>query len=675
MDSINETQINSRIEELDLLLQKYKFDRNCQNNAYQSTIKQLEHDQLKVSNEQQQLKTQLEQLKTQHVAETDMLCQTSGTCTTFRRDMLWQTKLSMLSQPSCYNSEVVEQFNQFHEENTTTKSLIQHVESLSTPLVTSQVPEARRYFNTVLITVFISSNNPKLCKLQIECIQRHIDNSSYEHVVVFYRNSTIESGDTYLAKLTRPERYTLIPQTSEPKVIDAAQFCTEQIMNDNNTSNMYILASPLCHAELNINMLKKFDMTNRCVVLGHDKHRYWDNGYVVMDGTTLCKKFDKRIKLLDSIGVEHILHDMKKQHVECLNLTTAGYLAIRNEASEPGSHHELQLNREDSRNRKQLPLDQITYKNFVNGDCCEWSPGMIYYEDRLSGNPGKFFETRAGRLFYATTKQLSVFYLCCEQEIQSGSLYKSLVKFLNRPATQHHSFNLHVCVDRCASPDTVKSKIESLLKSRGVCYVDEIIIDIIPIPVKDNIFTYDIKSLLQAGYIPPMGASHGENQLFYDGLRTMSKYSYENFLMLETDCQPTTDYWFDRCMEYCENSTDFVIAGRTHKGASDMHRNTDYADHLNGVAIYKNDSRLLQLLDGGQKYVKTYITKNPTNPIINFDVANYMWVKENDLQDYLMDVSFISNYSSKENQELTVSKVLQRHPETVILHKKFSKTE
>lgn len=675
MEPLDVTQINSRIEELDLLLQKYKFDRNCQNNAYQSTIKQLEHDHLKVSNEQQHLKNQLEQLKTQHVMEDDLPRQTSNTTTTFRKDMLWQTKLSMLSQPSCYNSEVVEQFNQFHEENTTTESLIRHVESLSTPIVTSQVPEARRYFNTLLITVFIPSDDPELCKLQIECIQRHIDNSSYEHVVVFYQNTATRTADKHLSKLTRDDRYTLIPQTSAPKVVDATQFCMEQIMNDSDAANMYIFANPLSHADLDINMLKKIDLTNRCVVIGHDKHRYWDNGFVVMDGTTLCKKFDKRTKLLDSIGVEHMLHDMKNQHVECLNLSSAGYLSIHNETVADSKHHELQLNRTDSRNRKQLSLDQITYKNFVNGDCCEWSPGMIYYEDRLSGNPGKFFETRAGRLFYTTTKQLAMFYLCCEQEIQSGSLYKSLVKFLNRPATQHHSFNLHVCVDRCASPGTVKSKIESLLKSRGVCYVDEIIIDIIPIPEKDNIFTYDIKSLLQTGYIPPMGASHGVNQLFYDGLRTMSKYSYENFLMLETDCQPTTDYWFDRCREFCENHTDFVIAGSTHKGASDMHRNTDYADHLNGVAIYKNDSRLLQLLDGGQKYVKTYITKNSTNPIINFDVANYMWVKENDLQDYLMDVPFISNYSSKENQELSVSKVLRRHPETVILHKKFSKTE
>lgn len=678
MELLDDQQINSRIQELNILLERYKFDRNVIINTYQSTLKQNEYDNLKLQNEQNNLRETLKKLKNEPELPVSETTNSTSSEQTFRRDMLWQTKLSMLTEPSCYNNDVVEQFNIYHSENTSAKSQVNYIGKKAIPIADKQIPEARKYFNTLIITAFIPSSDSEFCDKQIECIQRHIDNSSYEHVVIFYQDNTNHKCHEHLNRLNRGDRFTLISQPSEPKVVDAIQLCKEQVMDDNSTDNIYILASPLFYADMSINILKKFDLTGKCLAIGSDKYIYWEMGYIAIDSTVLNKKFSKKIKFLDYTGIEQVLYDLKQQNVECLNLTPTDYLKVYNDISNITSlavHDELQLNKPDMRNRKSLTTEQTTFKNFVNGDCCEWKPGMIYYEDRLSGEPGKFFETKAGRLFYTATRKLCVFYLCCEQEITSGALYRSINKFVNLPSTQHHSFDLHICVDKCTSPENVKLQIDNILKRSGICYINNIFINIIPIPDKNNIFTYDVKTLINTGYIPPMGASHGVNQLFYDGLKKMCTYSYENFLMLETDCQPTADCWFDQCFDYCENTTQFTIAGSKHKGASDMHRNTEYADHLNGVAIYKNCPQLLDILDGGQKYIEEYIRKNQTNPIINFDVANYMWAKKTDIINYLVDVPFISNYSSKENKELTVKQVLKRHPETVILHKKFGKLE
>lgn len=664
-----------RLIELNLVKEKLTIARNAQQHNHQLALKNIEVDTINVEHEIESINYELTQLESENIVEHALTEHTTGSqqlCEMYRRDMLWQLRIMMSENPSVFSSESVTSYMEHFDLYTGPVSQVDYLHDQIKPIVKKHLPEAIRYFNAVAILPYIPTSDKNLQQQQLDCIQSFIGNRTFEHVIILVQSETKHQTDETLARLARPDRYTVVKHPTEPKLTTVIDFCKEQIMSQEDEESLFVLASPLYHPDLSIEIVKQFDLTNRLIVIGHDKNKYWENGVVVFDNTLLNKKIDKKIKFFDETGLEQFVSDMKSQHVECLGLTPGEF--IKCNKSQADTNLSLNVNKPDNRNRSQPDTSKIKLDNFVNGDICEWSSSLVYYEDRLSGEPGKFFERDAGRLFYTYTDEMCVFYLCCEKEIANGQLLRSIAKFFEYTPSQQHSFDLHVVTDGCRDLPGLTNKIKDLADRSGIRCINDVQVSIIKIPERDNIFTYDIAALKSSGYVPKMGASHGVNQLFYDGVKHMyTQYKkYSKYLMLETDCQPLCRFWFDKVMLCCEDILQpYAIAGSKHKGSSNMHRNTDYADHLNGVAVYNNTPDLLKILEGGQQYVEQYVSKNPDSPIMNFDVGNYLWAKQNSFTEHMVDLVCISNYSSKENKEVTIRNVLKRHPETVILHKKF----
>jgi hypothetical protein len=664
-----------RLIELGIVKEKLTIARNAQQHNHQLALKELEVDKINVEHEIESINFELAQLESENITEhalIDHVTSNQQPHETYRRDMLWQLRLMMSEKPSVFSSESVTSYMEHFDLRTGPASQVDYLQNQIKPINKKHLPESVRYFNAAAILPYIPTSDKNLQQQQLDHIQSFIGNRTFEHVIIFVQSETKHQTAEALAKLSRPDRYTVVKHPTEPKLVTVLEFCKEQIMSQDGEESLFVLAAPLYHPDLSIEIVKQFDLTNRLIVIGHDKNKYWENGVVVFDNTLLSKKIDKKIKFFDETGLEQFVSDMKSQHVECLGLTPGDHLKCKKSLADKNSS--LSINRPDSRNINHPDPSKIKLDNFVNGDTCEWSPGLAYYEDRLSGEPGKFFERDAGRLFYTHTNEMCVFYLCCEKEIDNGQLIRSIAKFFELTPSQKYSFDLHIVTDGCNDTPGLTNKIKNLASRSGVRCVGDIQVSIVNIPENDNIFTYDIAALKSSGYVPKMGASHGVNQLFYDGVKHMyTNYKqYSKYLMLETDCQPLCRFWFDRVLLCCEDILqDYVVAGSKHKGSSNMHRNTNYADHLNGVAVYNNTPGLLKLLEGGQQYIERHVSKNPDSPIMNFDVGNYLWAKQNSFTEHMVDLVCISNYSSKENKDITVRNVLKRHPETVILHKKF----
>ena len=92
---------------------------------------------------------------------------------------------------------------------------------------------------------------------------------------------------------------------------------------------------------------------------------------------------------------------------------------------------------------------------------------------------------------------------------------------------------------------------------------------------------------------PELGYTSGANLLFYDSIDMMFETDYKDFLMLECDTKPMRKNWFDVIHSYCQKHS-FEIAGSTYKGSASWHSDSEYKDHINGVAIYRN-SKVLNL--------------------------------------------------------------------------------
>lgn len=666
------TRLKSRVVELNKQLEVHSVNHNaCQHN-WHLQVKQLELAKLEIENQLAITNAELTDLEIEENG-TNISKQNIDTCPdveTFRRDMLWQTYIMMGKYSTAFTSDTSELFRNFFDANTGSKKQNDRCMHLAKPLIQRQIPTCSKNFNTVLITTYMYESDKTVKEKLLNSIQRCIDNSSFEHIVIMVTNHPRYDLMSDLNSLDLKDRASIIESDRPAKFTDVQELCRDQIAKDADENTAYVLSNPGCYYDMDALLIKKFDLSNRVLCLGSKDNLYYQMDAIVLDDSWLTLKLKSKANFVDYIGMEQFVSELHTKQFECINLSAGGYIRTIRGTSNMYVNRE-NCNKQNMYNTVQLKPSDINYDNFVNGDTCEWNKDLPYYTDRLKGQLGTYFETNAARLFYMYTNQLAVFYLCCEREIISGQLEKSLRLFTENTPSQQYSFDLLVCVDKLENPEAVKEHLNRIVEVVGCNCINKIDVKLIPIPPEDNVFTYDISSYINQPHKPRLGASHGVNQLFYDGLKQMMSEKYKHLLMLETDCQPVQKYWFDTCLTYCEKDPDFVVAGSKHKGASDMHRNTDYANHINGVALYRNDDRLAQLLTGGEEYLEAHVKKNKDKPVMNFDVANYLFAKNEKLEEYLVDTKFISNYSSAENKETSVKRVLTRHPDTVILHKKF----
>lgn len=178
-------------------------------------------------------------------------------------------------------------------------------------------------------------------------------------------------------------------------------------------------------------------------------------------------------------------------------------------------------------------------------------------------------------------------------------------------------------------------------------------------------------------YLPPLGGTSGPNLSFYIAIDMMitEMYEYEHYFMIENDSFPVKEGWFDLLLGYIDTlDEDYLIAGSRYKGHQKWHHVLEYKDHLNGIAIYKNDPRLLKFIQSGRQYHESIVNRD--NWSVNFDIALDQFSKTlegreltNDTK-ALIDTPLITNVSDPLDSYMTVEDILTQAPETVIVHQK-----
>lgn len=144
---------------------------------------------------------------------------------------------------------------------------------------------------------------------------------------------------------------------------------------------------------------------------------------------------------------------------------------------------------------------------------------------------------------------------------------------------------------------------------------------------------------------------------------------YANIFVLETDIYFLSENWLDYSIDFCIDN-EFLIAGSIYKGANPSHKHTNYANHLNGVAIYKNSNTLLKLLQHSENSIKECAQHN-SQTFYNFDIAIFNSVNALSLNGQYKNIDFITNMADTEfDCFLSLFDCLEMNPNTKVLHRK-----
>jgi hypothetical protein len=264
--------------------------------------------------------------------------------------------------------------------------------------------------------------------------------------------------------------------------------------------------------------------------------------------------------------------------------------------------------------------------------------------------------------------KIGIFIPCTHHEYDSGQLEKTFIKIF-----QHAKSKGKAKVDLFFIFNKFNEDRYSSLKKLEACpIVNKVVIKSLQIPSEEDIYFKPWENKPKPVYLPDLGYSSGPNILFYKGLEWLSQYSsYTHFLLLESDVKMFDPYWFDVCKSYCINN-EFLIAGSTYKGLSSDHHFSDYKNHLNGVALYRNLPQLHNFLNQCQSYNKNLVREGQT--FVNFDVAIYKYNKnilKFNHQEYFLDTDFIVNLTDQSlDSKLSKKDILSMQPNAVIVHQK-----
>lgn len=583
--------------------------------------------------------------------------------------LVWPLKLLLDHVPNCispsHGSQVRDLFRKTGPREQIEK--IQDEFVISTDI--DKLP--RRYDTCVMMLSYCREESNTLRESIQQTLYKNIHNEDIDSIVVYVSNDNpkIDVVDELLGENSENPKLAIIEQSSPATYTEMFAFIEQHKQSLNNAC--FIMAKP--DVELrDVNKLKNISATNRVICISEPSNRYWQTDAWMVDGTVTGQSLPEMLHVGCDNSAEKFLANMHISKVEIRNISVGGHVMC-SRGSEARYVHKRVATAKD--NTRQWPFcDQIEQDNYIVGDVCASSKYNFYYTDRYSGIPSNCLVRNIKELTHTHTNEMCVFFMTCDKEIKNGCLYRAISNIFSTTPSIKKSFNLHICVDSCSNPLGVISNIKNILRSVEATCVSDVFIENADLTPEENVFTYDM-NLYSTLPQQALGASNGINKTFYDTMQMMQQANrgkYKNMLMFETDCTVLKENWFDTCVNYCRDAKHFAIAGSKYSGIEEGHRVTYYAGHLNGVAIYKNCEELTKILKGGKQYIKQWISnQDVSKKIMNFDVGNYMYVKENAMEHLFIDVDFISNYSSVENTHLTTEQVLERHPDTVILHKKY----
>ena len=273
------------------------------------------------------------------------------------------------------------------------------------------------------------------------------------------------------------------------------------------------------------------------------------------------------------------------------------------------------------------------------------------------------------------SNKLCLVLLATSKEYRSGEVHKCLDSYFSSEASQGHSIDVKIFFN-----NGDLSNYSDLLKYEKNKNINKVIIKSLKIEGMDDLYCRTPQELknLQNIKIPLLGGSAGPNNLFFNSMIPLMGEPYRDYLMIECDTLPIKNYWADKVIEYCDNSS-FMIAGSMYRGKHQLPSFDSWTGHLNGVAIYRRSENLKAFLGLSRKTIINKVASNK-NHFVSFDVGmhNFLgtlhgrkYFNNPDLPDNrLIDSPIISNFSLPIDTGTSIKSVKEQYPQTIILHKK-----
>lgn len=275
------------------------------------------------------------------------------------------------------------------------------------------------------------------------------------------------------------------------------------------------------------------------------------------------------------------------------------------------------------------------------------------------------------------TKSLCLIFLLTRREYLSGEAHRCLDSYFKHQSSIDKKIDVIVSINNGKKIDYI-----DLLKYQFCENVNKVSIQCNNLEGLDDLYARTPKELqeLNLTKIPELGGSAGPNHLFFNTMIPLMDLEYKDYLMIESDTQPITDYWIDDLINYCD-SNKFMIAGSVYKGKQALPPYEPWTGHLNGVAIYRRSNFLKCFLHLSKETI-IYRIANNKNHFISFDVGmhNFLgtligkkYFAHPDFPEYhLVNSQIISNFSLPIDSDTTIESVKKQYPETIILHKKWN---
>lgn len=314
-----------------------------------------------------------------------------------------------------------------------------------------------------------------------------------------------------------------------------------------------------------------------------------------------------------------------------------------------------------------------TFQNSIT-DCYRLLSGKNWLDSQTSRTTHKYTDYVVNDveqlLEDVYTKRLAVLLITTEREIQQGCVEHTLDLYMKNRTKLMFDIVISCPTITASSEKQLRNQINNFTQVKKCEIIttplDEVE-DIYWRPWRDSISSKPTTT-------PALGLSNGPNKCFFDTMRQVKDLEYKNIVMIETDTSPMCSDWFDKLYDLSTN--DFLIMGSKYKGKHiERHKKEWHFESLNGVALYKNNSNLHDILDQTEQFITTSISNKHFNEFINYDVAIGQYMKSivhNDIDKY-KDSAYFVNASLDDEHE--PQWFVDNHKQMIILHhKNFKKT-
>jgi len=273
------------------------------------------------------------------------------------------------------------------------------------------------------------------------------------------------------------------------------------------------------------------------------------------------------------------------------------------------------------------------------------------------------------------TNELCISFITTLNEYDKGAI-QTTIKHYCTNINSKLKFDIILFFDKF--PKRFRHFDRELMKFKKFKNINEIFLINNDIPDEEN-FYYGNDHMNISLKKFPMGKSHGINKHFYLSMFELFNRDYKNFMLLESDTKSVKSDWFDILYEYATKQN-FSIAGSKYKGKDKelVFNSFHGGEHINGVALYKNNKTTLNIIKKSKSFLIESLLKDSTkkrrfrkcNDYMNYDVAIYLYAKKKKITNLLQNTNFISNLSLPVNDDTTIQKIISEYPDTRIIHKK-----